>query len=275
MEQQHDDLGSIVLPSSRASSASIRCTIVPKNAIRSDLVWQEEASVRWFLESVRGAIPFAAEHLDVMLRMVETGAPSMRRFLDIGAGDGLLSAVMLSRFPDAEAVLVDFSPPMLAAAAERLAALATEPRFIAADLASPAWLNEVHQHAPFDAIVSGFAIHHLSDERKRQLYAELLPLLAPGGAFAHIEHVSPERAWIREAFDAGMIDGMHDYARRRGDDRSRDEIAAAYMARLDQAANTLAPLAAQCDWLREVGFVDVAAPFRWYEIAVFGGRRPL
>jgi hypothetical protein len=33
------------------------------------------------------------------------------------------------------------------------------------------------------------------------------------------------------------------------------------------------PLASQCAWLREAGFVDVVAPFRWYELAVFGGYR--
>ena len=41
----------------------------------------------------------------------------------------------------------------------------------------------------------------------------------------------------------------------------------------DQEANRLVPLASQCVWLREAGFVDVVAPFRWYELAVFGGYR--
>src|SRR5215203_757021 len=110
----------------------------------------------------------------------------------LGAGDGVLSAVLLAHYPAAEPVLVDFSPPMLAAAKERLAPLATQPTFVETDLAAPAWRDAVAAHAPFDAIVSSFAIHHLEDERKRALYGELLALLAPGGTFAHIEHVAAD-----------------------------------------------------------------------------------
>ncbi len=49
---------------------------------------------------------------------------------------------------------------------------------------------------------------------------------------------------------------------------------AAYAKRPDHAANRLAPLDVQCAWLHEAGFVNVVVPFRWYEIAVFGGNRP-
>src|SRR5918993_3849255 len=113
--------------------------------------WQQEKTVGWFLDSVRGAIPFAREQFTVMLRIVENGRQPVRRFLDLGAGDGVLSAVLLARSPAAEPVLVDFSPPMLAAAKERLAPLATQPTFLQADLATPVWREAVEAHGPFDA----------------------------------------------------------------------------------------------------------------------------
>ena len=136
--------------------------------------WQREVTVRYFLDSVRGAIPFAREQFAAMLDIVANGRQPLRRFLDLGAGDGALSAVLLSRYPAAEPVLLDFSPPMLDAAKEQLAPLATRPTLIETDLATSAWRDAVIAHAPFDAIVSGFAIHHLEDERKRTLYGELL-----------------------------------------------------------------------------------------------------
>src|SRR5215216_7834544 len=105
--------------------------------------WQQEQTVQWFLDSVRGAIPFAREQFAVMLQIVENGRQPVRRFLDLGAGDGVLSAVLLARYPAAEPVLVDFSPPMLAAARERLAPLATQPTFVQADLTTPAWRGAV------------------------------------------------------------------------------------------------------------------------------------
>ena len=236
--------------------------------------WQREKTVQWYLASVRGAIPFARDQFAIMLQIVENGRQPVRRFLDLGAGDGILSAVLLARYPAAEPVLVDFSPPMLAAARERLAPLAIQSTFLEADLATPAWRDAVAAYAPFDAVVSSFAIHHLEDERKRALYGELLDLLAPGGTFAQIEHISADTAWMARAFEEGMIDAIWEYGRRSDQPLTRDAAAAAYTNRLDRDANRLAPLDAQCAWLRDAGYVEVTAPFRWYEIAVFGGYRP-
>src|SRR5215203_4942881 len=236
--------------------------------------WQQEKTVRWFLDSVRGAIPLAREQFAVMLRIVENGRQPIGRFLDLGSGDGVLTAVLLARYPAAEPMLVDFSPPMLAAAKERLAPLATQPTFVEADLATPAWRDAVLAHAPFDAIVSSFAIHHLEDERKRALYAELLDLLTPAGTFAHIEHVAPDTPWMARVFEEAMIDAIWDYGRRSDQSLTRDAAAAAYANRLDRDDNRLAPLDVQCAWLRDAGYTEVTAPFRWYEIAVFGGYRP-
>ncbi len=131
-----------------------------------DSAWQDDVTVHWYLDSVRGAIPFARDQFDIMLQMVANGRQPVRRFLDLGAADGSLSAVLLSRYPAAEPVLLDFSSPMLDAAQEQLAPLAARPTLIEADLATGAWRDTVLGYAPFDVIVSGFAIHHLEDERK-------------------------------------------------------------------------------------------------------------
>jgi tRNA (cmo5U34)-methyltransferase len=241
--------------------------------MRGDGAWQGDSTVRYYLDSVRGAIPFAAEQMTVMLRMVSRGRQPVARFLDVGCGDGFVSAVMLGAYPRAEAVLVDFSAPMLEAARERLGALEATPVVVAADLATPDWQERVADYAPFDAVVSGYSIHHLEDERKRTLNGEVLALLAPGGTFVNVEHIAPESPWIRQAFDEAMIDAIWEHGRRANPAMTREETATAYASRADQEANRLAPLATQCAWLREAGFVDVVAPFRWYELAVFGGYR--
>lgn len=241
---------------------------------RHDIAWQGAESVRWFLDSVRGAIPFAAEQLEIMLQMVEQSRRPIARFLDVGCGDGVLTAAMLTRYPSAQGVLVDFSEPMLDAARERFRSAARSPLFVAGDLATEAWTDGVAAHAPFDAIVSGFAIHHLEDDRKHALYGELFDLLAPGGVFAHIEHVASGSRWIGDAYDEAMIDAIWAYRQRGEPALTRAQAAADYANRPDASANRLAPLERQCDWLWEAGFVNVDVPFRWFEIAIFGGFRP-
>ncbi|MEM6285007.1 MAG: class I SAM-dependent methyltransferase, partial [Chloroflexota bacterium] len=88
---------------------------------RQDTVWQDRELVKSFLGGVRGAIPLAAEQIDMMLRViVGFRGDSVNTFLDLGCGDGVLARAMLAKYPAAKAVLYDFSQPMLDAAAERL-----------------------------------------------------------------------------------------------------------------------------------------------------------
>ena len=58
-----------------------------------------------------------------------------------------------------------------------------------------------------------------------------------------------------------------------GGTRTLEQIAEEYATRPDKAANILAPVELQCDWLREIGYEDVDCYMRIYELAVFGGRK--
>jgi SAM-dependent methyltransferase len=148
-------------------------------------VWQGAELSKLYLEGVRGAIPLAAEQIVVMLRLIQAGRPQLGRFLDLGCGDGILGRAVLSWYPEARGIFLDFSEPMLQAAQERCAALGKpgQLEFILKDYGQPDWVEAVHHAAPFDVIVSGFSIHHQPDARKRALYQEIYGLLAPGGFF--------------------------------------------------------------------------------------------
>ncbi len=241
---------------------------------RQDEVWKGAALVDAFLDGVRGGIPFAADQIDVMLRVVAARGAPVRRVADLGCGDGVLTRSLLAVYPAAAATLVDFSEPMLAAARARLADRVPAPRFVAADLAEPAWVETVADGAPFDVVVSGYAIHHLPDARKRTLYGEVFALLAPGGMFVNIEHVASRSGWIEAIADDVMIDSLHAFHTARGAGTSRAQVAEEFVHRPDKAANILAPVDAQCEWLRALGFADVDCFFKVFELAVFGGRRP-
>jgi len=236
-------------------------------------VWQSDELVRTFLTDVRGAIPLAVEQIDVMLRLIEAteqdGRP-IRRVLDLGCGDGVLAAAVLERFPDAAAWLVDFSQPMLDAAHARFTIRPDRVTLACADFAELDWTGTITDGAPFDAVVSGYAIHHHADEVKRRIYRQIHDLLAFGGVFVHMEHVAPASDWIEAVAAEHFIDALHRHA---GDGRSRQEVAERFFDRPDKAANILTPVERQCDWLREIGYRDVDCCFKVFELAVFGGRR--
>jgi tRNA (cmo5U34)-methyltransferase len=237
-----------------------------------DTVWQNEELAAMFLNEVRGGIPYAADQLEIMNRVLKGADRPIARFLDLGAGDGTVARAVLTQFPEAEAILVDFSEPMLVAARDRLSESTSQ--VIRADFGAPEWVKAVSEYAPFDAVVSGYAIHHQPDERKREVYMEIYDLLASGGMFVNIEHVAPATGRVSELSDELFIDSLTAHNRRRGGEKSSDEIATEFVRRPDKAANLLAPVEDQCQWLRAIGFVDVDCFFKIFELAVFGGRRP-
>jgi tRNA (cmo5U34)-methyltransferase len=236
---------------------------------RTDEVWKTCSLVATYLEGVRGAIPLAEEQIDIMLRLLAACGQPVRRFLDLGCGDGVLSAAILERYPQAEGVLVDFSGPMLDAARSRFAQHHASVRFVNVDYGLASWTQSVAECRRYDAVVSGYSIHHQPDTRKREVYAEVFELLSPGGVFVNVEHVSSPSPWVESLHDDLFVDRLH----HAHPGTSRTEVADTYYHRPDKAANILAPVELQCQWLREIGFSDVDCYLKVFELAVFGGRR--
>ena len=168
------------------------------------------------------------------------------RVLDLGTGDGRLLAFVLDAFPGASGVAADFSATMLAVVRERFV---RDPRVevVEHDLDDP--LPDLGR---FDAVVSSFAIHHCSHERKRALYAEVFEALVPGGVFANLEHVSSPTPALHERFMAAI-----------GTDAADED-----------PSNQLLDVEAQLRWLRQIGFADVDCHWKWLELALLAGVRP-
>ena len=239
----------------------------------TDEVWKLPAIVNRFL-SYRAAIPLAQEQIGVMISVLKSRGQPVEKFLDLGCGDGILGAAILGEYPSARGVFVDFSEPMLEQAREQLKDYAGQLVFENLNYGDPAWINRMQDESPFDAIVSGFSIHHQPDVRKRQIYEEIFSLLKPGGWFVNIEHVSSAAQLNIDLFENHYISARYAIEQRNGGTRTFDELAEEYKNRPDKAANILAPTELQCDWLREIGYEEVDCYFRIYELAVFGGRRP-
>jgi SAM-dependent methyltransferase len=194
--------------------------------------WGDPGRVSEYLSREIPHRPIAEEMLLVAL------PERIERFLDLGTGDGRLLAVIRNRYPDALAVGIDTSEPMLARAANRFDA---DPlvELRAHDLAVP-----FADTGPLDAVVSGLAIHHLEDERKRELFKEIHGFLVPGGVFANLDLVASASSRLHERF-------------RREIGRTQDD-----------PTDRLADLSEQMGWLRRAGFAEVDCHFKWLELSL-------
>ena len=185
-------------------------------------------------------LPHRGEGEGVLVRDLAGALPG--RVLDLGCGDGRLTALVLGAYPDSTATCVDMSPPMLEAVTERFR------RDHRVTIATHNLDDPLPFEGPFDAIISSLAIHHVSDDRKRTLYAEAAQLLAPGGVFANLEIVaSPTQA-------------LHD--------QWRDEMGAR-----DDPTDVLRDMASQLEWINEAGLENVDCIWKWRSLALLRGER--
>jgi len=234
-------------------------------------VWKDRNVAAAFLDERSLLIPDRQRQLDVLLRVIRFAPRAPHRVLDLGCGDAILLATVLDAFPEANGIAVDFSPLMLEQARKRLAGFGNRARTVEADLGTPAWCDQLR--GPFDAILSGFAIHHLPDERKHALYQEIRDLLAEGGAFVNAEHVASATPRGEEMFDQAMAEHLFQRRGERGESVTFEQVKRELLDRPDRAANILAPVETQCNWMRGLGFRDVDCYWKYFELAIFGGYR--
>jgi tRNA (cmo5U34)-methyltransferase len=180
-----------------------------------------------------------------------------KKILDLGAGSGLLSALIRQRFPQAQIHLIDFSGPMLDLARARLG---DDPRIIYQQA------DYVTDPLPQNlcAVVSSLSIHHLEDADKRTVFARIYQSLAPGGVFINAEQV----AGPTPALDARYKSLWLEQVRAAG--ATEQQIAdSLYRQQEDRCAS----VEDQLTWLRAAGFADADCWYKENRMAVLSGTK--
>ena len=224
--------------------------------------WSESDS-RVFIDRGRIYTPRRDELLAAFLELIPAEPGEAFQVVELASGSGWLSAGILERFPQASVLALDGSAEMLAETAQALALYPGRWETRVFRLQEQDWREAL----PGDprASVSSLAIHHLTGDEKRQLFADLHDRLAPGGALLIADLVEPASAAARRqmarAWDeaverqsaelAGSADAWEFF---------RDDHWNIYTWP-DPEMDIPSPLIEQIDWLREAGYAGIDVPW--------------
>lgn len=207
---------------------------------------------------VRQALPTYDELFSVAVEVIPHPADAAISVADLGAGSGLFSERVFSRFPDAHFTLYDASSEMLDLARGRFAGHPEGFSFV------DGRLEDFSEARRFDLVISSLAIHHLEDAAKQSLFRRISAALHPGGAFVNVDQVRGDppfadlywSTWLSKARASGAPEPRIQESVRRRREFDRD-----------------AGLFEQVAWLRQAGF-DADCIYKHYFVAVFLALKP-
>jgi tRNA threonylcarbamoyl adenosine modification protein (Sua5/YciO/YrdC/YwlC family) len=150
----------------------VRQGAMSREDVAAALEWQFHFDPGSYAEMIHAEIPLYDEFQDAVVGATGAGAS---RVLELGTGTGETARRLLARHPSAILVGVDESASMLAAAREALPGDRVSLQVAAIEQPLP--------EGPFDLVASALCVHHLEGEMKRDLFARVREVLAPGGRF--------------------------------------------------------------------------------------------
>jgi ubiquinone/menaquinone biosynthesis C-methylase UbiE len=194
------------------------------------------------------------------------------RVLDVGAGQGALSAMVLRRFPSCRVTLFDASEEMLEKARRRLRRCAKRADFVLGDFNSSEWWRSLEP--PYGAVVSAIALHFVSPPRRPPFFRRLHRLLDEHGWVVDVDSFASDDAAIEQKMEDASLRHLQRQLRvLEGRDVPLEGLAERWREASQQAGVARATLAEEMDQLRNAGFQAVECVWRMWRIAVIAAHK--
>ena len=205
----------------------------------------------------RMVIPCFNDFYQTTIDLIPFSSSDSFRVLDLGAGTGLLTASIISVFPNVTATLMDLSEKMLEKAQERFSSN-KKVNFLVWD----------YSHSPFpeeyQVIASAMSIHHLSNDEKKLLYQRVFDALKCDGIFINADLVKGETDKTEQIYHDMWMNWIHEAG------LSKHELSEIIERMQYDKPSSLSD---QLQWLKEIGFQDVDCYYKYFNFAVYSGRK--
>lgn len=199
-------------------------------------------------------VPHCREQHQIIRSLLPLDVGKNYKVLDLGCGNGLLSALILEQFPHAFLVGFDITEEMLESYRSKISKMTSSLKTIQGDYRADDFGNG------YDIIVSGMTLHHLTLNERRDFYPKLFSAMNEGGTYISNDIIVDEDPQIAEDqyglwkrfMEANGEDSEFWYAKHREKDHPPT-------------------LFQQMEWLKLAGFSEVGCYWRYYNFAITKG----
>jgi tRNA (cmo5U34)-methyltransferase len=229
-------------------------------------IWQSDAGVQQYVSKSEAREAKRRPQWMLMGELLPYADDESFTVLDIGAGTGPAARALLDLFPNAIAILADFSPQMMDEAEKTMERYAGRYRYVTFDMTTGDWPDEIP--SDLGAAVSSQCVHHISDLAKQRLFTGIYDHLRPGGWYVNFDPINTEdplvdAAWQRA--NARQDPDVTDAER----NRTPEEL-----VRYENHVRYMIPLAPQLEFLAEAGFEAIDVYWKHLDYVVYGGSKP-
>ncbi len=210
---------------------------MPTNVKAKDLNYDKYSRMQYDRD-IRLSIPGHVELHREIAKFAKT-LKNINKLLDLGPGTGITTKAILLSHPKAECNVIDISKQMLKGAKERLKKYNV--KYTLGDYA------KVQFPKDNDIISTVIGFHHQkTNTDKKRLFKKIYKALKPKGYFIFgdlVTYKNPKEAALNEAFHYKYLVDNHE---------SKKSLVE--WTHHHKFLNCLAPLEAQLEWLKEIGF---------------------
>lgn len=209
--------------------------------------------------NIQNLIPYYNQMVKALIASIPFDTKKNIEVIDLGCGTGTISKAVKSNFPDASITCLDIAENMLEIAKKKLSGH-TNTNFIHENI------ETFEFDKNYDLIISSLALHHLrTDNDKYSFYKKCYNSLNLGGCFLNADVVLAASGNIQNVY----MEKWADYMRR---NVSEDDIQNIWMPTYYNE-DCPVKLTDHINWMNEIGFKEIDVIWKYYNFAVYGGRK--
>jgi len=214
-----------------------------------------DQSVKYYDNWMKLALPSYTEIFSTALEVIPFGVNEALEVLDLGAGTGLFSQHVFTKYPHAKFDLCDLAPKMLEVARERFEQHQDQFEYIVTDY------RDFQITGRYDLVISSLSIHHLTNDEKKNLFSDVHRSLNDTGVFVNIDQIKGPTADMQDFYWVNWLEKV----REKG--AAEEQIQASIQRRTRYDKDAL--LIDQLTWLSKAGFANVDCIYKNTFIGVF------